>query len=404
MPHSPPSITALPDELLLTIGAHLVNPNQNSDLVSLSLVSRRWRPIAQEWLLRVPRFNLTHIHTYMWELSNHSHIIPLIHSLDIYSSSENRVRHARNGLSIKEYTAIRCPAALAQRSMFIGLCMQNVYFYAGGAREKLYWGMALNEDVVAALFGVLLCVLPGLQELRLGGGWLMDFPFFSTVLASEFQDHRFEPEAWQEHSFLAGALAVVRPRLRVLHVPAEMTAMRRCAHVRTFLDFRAFDHLSEVGVTMMALRDGLLQLLDPRLVFPPSLEILRISEAMFDTTNFLHALFSAKKTSHLPLLRRVEVYYLYPVDTVQRAALRRPCLSPIEDAQRECKDAGVELRVYFPGFQLQTWLIGGSPWSLRDQGLDVLKAAERKAHNLPMADVCFPVLECEWDAQGNVVW
>jgi hypothetical protein len=66
------TINDLPDELLLNIGAHFTNLNRNRDLRNLALTSKKWKPIAQEWLLIEPRFNLTFIDGYMWEMGHRS--------------------------------------------------------------------------------------------------------------------------------------------------------------------------------------------------------------------------------------------------------------------------------------------------------------------------------------------
>ena len=120
----PPSIYDLPDELLLNIGAQFTHLDRNSDLTNLALVSHRWRPIAQEWLLKYPRFNLTYIDQYMWELGHRPHLLAQVRSLEIWSTSAGRVRRDERGMSIKEYTPVKAPFALLRR-YYKPLCPQE---------------------------------------------------------------------------------------------------------------------------------------------------------------------------------------------------------------------------------------------------------------------------------------
>lgn len=396
-----PTLTSLPDELLLLIGSHIVHSTRNTTLCNLSLVSRRFRPIAQEWLLRRPRFNLTYIDAYMWSIAHRPHLLPQIRSLEVWSTSAGRIERFASGFPVRRYAPVRCPAWLGQRRGFLEKCREIVWYYARGAEERMYWAMAMEVDVVAGLFGVLLCVLPGLRELKLGGGWLMDFPVLSNMLAEgPARLHVHLPGEWKKR-FLAAALEEVRSRLQVLELPADMSALWFGAQVDGVFDFRGFGALKEIGLTMRALGDRGFRFFNPSAVFPPSLEILRISEATYDTTSFLETLCLAKRASCFPNLCRIEVYYMNKLELVQRKALAHRCLSPIQDAGIVCLSAKLSLRVYFPGHELQTWVVGGTPWSLREEGLARLREAERKALKLPIADVWFPVLELEWNEQGH---
>ena len=82
-------------------------------------------------------------------------------------------------------------------------------------------------------------------------------------------------------------------------------------------------------------------------IFPPSLEVLRISEATHDTANILNSVCAGKIAGHLPLVRRVELYYIDAHHIVEALAARYHCLDPIKDGQRVCRDAEIELRLYF---------------------------------------------------------
>jgi hypothetical protein len=92
----------LPKELLLNIAAQFTHWSRNSDLANLALVSRRWRPIAQEWLAKVPCFQLTHIDKYLWEIGHNDYLFPQIRTLEIHSRSERRTQEETNGMPKRE--------------------------------------------------------------------------------------------------------------------------------------------------------------------------------------------------------------------------------------------------------------------------------------------------------------
>lgn len=408
MSKPPPPSTSLhdlPDELLFHIGAHFTNRTRNTDLSALALVSRKWRTIAQEWLLKAPRFNLTYIDVYLWELGHHSHLIPQIRALEIWSTSVSRVSRDEAGLSVKKYTPIPAPPLLLQRQALFEKCAEIIEHYGDTGRHKHEWRDALQDDVVPALFGVLLCILPNLASLKLGNAWLMDFPIFRQILSADVRAEYYSPPGWR-HGYMAGAIAAVADKLEILDIPADMTAMYFCARAATVFDYRRFTNLKELGVSMKAL-GGYTPLPwpspKPKEILPKGLEVLRISEATQYTTTIINQLCHSKNSGHFDSLKRVEIYHQLQHDLTDKLATVLMCLSPVEDVHRVCAHAGVALYIYFPGYCMHTWELGDTPWSLREEGKGVLRNAERGIHKLPMADVAFPALELEWDGDGDAV-
>jgi hypothetical protein len=76
------ALESLPNELLLHIAAQFTNLTRNEDLANLSLVSHRFQVIAQEVLVRKPKFNLIHIEKFMWELGRRPHLRLQVRSLE----------------------------------------------------------------------------------------------------------------------------------------------------------------------------------------------------------------------------------------------------------------------------------------------------------------------------------
>ncbi|CAO2654019.1 Nn.00g107520.m01.CDS01 [Neocucurbitaria sp. VM-36] len=410
----PRSVSDLPDELLLHIGAQFTHLDRNADLTNLALVSRRWRPIAQEWLLKCPRFNLTYIDQYMWEIGHRPRLLAQVRSLEIWSTSEARVRRDERGMSVKEYKPVKAPFGLLMRREMMEKCAVIITHFAHKKKEKDEWLDALRNDVVPALFGVLLCILPNLKDLKLGNAWLMDFPFFSTMLASYPGMQFMMPAAW-EHSFLAGALTPLLSRLDCLEVPADMVSMYVHSRTTRIFDFRRFVRLKELGVTMRVLSGfgmGRYTPPNPSSIFPASLEVLRISEASELTAGFLDNVCRAKKAGNFLGLRRIEVYHAEGIEWTKTSAELNMTPDPVEDVRVMFKDAGLELYLYFPSWRLRTWKVGGTPWRLNmERGR--LRCAEmvrcRESMIFGAVDAFFStvgleqVFEAEWDRDGDAV-
>ncbi|KAH7091612.1 hypothetical protein FB567DRAFT_519048 [Paraphoma chrysanthemicola] len=406
--HRQTTLHDLPDELLLNIGAQITHRRRNIDLASLSLVSSIWRPIAQEWLLKKPRFNLTYIDKYLWEVGHHAHLLPQIQSLEIWSKSELRVHYSpTTGAPYREYDAI---TALDWYPSFVAKCDELIEDYALDKQHARKWRDALHDDCVPALLGLLICTLPNLQTLHLGDAWLMDIPLMSVMISPEAKQHTMLPLEWL-HSFLAGAANTLYSSLQVLDIPADMSSIWFLSRMPTIFDFRPFENLREIGITMKALwwcpRRTQIGPPDPRELLPVSLEVLRISEASIKTPTYLANLCAARKGGHFPQLRRVEVYYMnhydVMIDTAQQ--FREP--HPLWDLQKAFSGTEMELYVYFPAHELKTWEIGGAPWRLKQETTvwrEKLESAFRKRMGpFGVRERIWPVVEMEWDVDGDAV-
>jgi hypothetical protein len=246
----------------------------------------------------------------MWQLGHRPSLLAQIESLEVWSMSEGRVLRG-GGPRQNKYKPIPAPALLLQDTEFMEQSRTIIQHFAGTKHHEKQWLTALTEDVVPALFGMLICVLPKLKELRLGDAWMLDFPLFANMLCTTAKAFPMAPSEWRHH-FLAGALNSILTRLKVLEVPTDMTAMYFPLRTTTIFDFRRFENLTEVSLTMRAVqglntRNGPS---DPVEIFPKMLEVLRISEATYYTVNFLNQLCLAKKRGYFPSLRRVEIYHL----------------------------------------------------------------------------------------------
>ncbi|KAG9190430.1 hypothetical protein G6011_08518 [Alternaria panax] len=414
------TINDLPGELLLNIGAQFTNLNRNRDLANLALASKRWRPIAQEWLLIEPRFNLTFIDGYMWEMGHRSHLLSRVKRLEIWSRSEGRTTKtmyvSRTGVNVYltdvAYTPTATPDRTRQEAEFMEICETQIQHYATNKRHAEDWIRALETDIVPALFGVLLCVLPNLRELKVGDAWLMDFPFFANMRSPSAIANPPHPWSWK-HNFLSGALTAILPHLTVLEVPSDMTTLM-CDHsMATLFDFRRFETLREVTLTMKAIEGhSILRIgtppADPREIFTKTLETLRINEATHITANFLNELCLAKKTFFFPSLKRVEAYHIEHLEDTRARADIAQCLDPIDDVRAMFRDAEVAVYLYFPPWTMTTWdSEGGTPWRMKTEP-DELHRGECTCYQKAMGPFGVPQepmdrFEVEWDAEGDAV-
>lgn len=224
------TLTSLPPEVLLEIAACLTHLTRNTDLANLSLVSQRLRPIAQEWLLKAPRFSLKYIDRYMYELAQQPKLWAQVYKLEIWSKNEGRVKYDERGLSIKEYISTKAATGIPSGSLET-VCKVVMERYVCSEAMEAEWRAALQDDVVPALFTVLLCMLSKLKELTLGNAWSMDFPIFAHLLSPNTRALPYIPTAWSS-SYSAPAVITRIWQLKVLELPADMTAMYFCLAYR----------------------------------------------------------------------------------------------------------------------------------------------------------------------------
>jgi hypothetical protein len=408
------SLLDLPNELLSEIADGLQGKYRNDHLRSLSLVCSRFRDIAQEKLLCEPKFKLGHIHGYLWGLGRHPTLQHKVRRLEIFSSGEGRVvdpfTEYRNSFLIGTgaYNSVKCPPELSQDKFFLRKCSEVINYVYGTkqpssqphlAKHVEAWNYALHSDVVAALLGILLAILPNLKELYLGATWLMDFPIFRGILHSEAPS--YHPRNWK-HSWLNNVFDQLKPRLEILEFPTDFGSFTFGRLTRTPFDFRSFPSLKSLSVPMCSLHwceSFHTPPADPKYIFPPTLELLRISECDEDTTNFMNEVCLAKKKGHLPNLTSVELYFICDLDDIKIGCQNSRCPDPVHEVPKMFRDANMGLYLWFPGIFWYTPEVGGTPWSWAEEGQ--LNETEVKRYGEPDWTWIGP-MEWRWDAQGDV--
>jgi hypothetical protein len=296
-------------------------------------------------------------------------------------------------------------------------CKNVIRYWARNRNYCVSWFTALHQDCVPALFCVLICLLPNLEELKLGNAWLRDFPIFGNMLSPNVNATRTLGASYG-FKYMSYALDLLLQRLVVLEVPADMSTVRVSMHATTLFNFHKFNTLKEVGITMHALwlkssaRRNTPP--DPREIFPSSLEVLKISEATWATLAFLQNLCLAKIGGHYAALRRVEVYYSDPLDQVEirYAAFVPQGRNLVVRTHKMCSDADVALYMYFPANRLLIWEIDGTPWRLREERDEFNLALERGRRkyieSMKEDGAIFFIpdwskaYEAEWDKDGDV--
>jgi hypothetical protein len=396
----PTTINTLPDEMLLDISKKIIGKHRNTYLANLSLVSRRFAPIAQEALICAPRFCITQIHKYLWALGNHSTWIPKIRSLEMHSkSNEHRFIYSTvNRNFAVGIEGVRAPAEFWSRNAeFKNACLKMIRFYTDDQAHDVRWRLALETDMPSALLGILLVSLPNLKELKIAASWLVDFPLFVTLVTDNV---RRTPSNWRP-VYLSSVLRGLQGKLEVLELPTDLSHTMD----RVVYDFRDFQNLTQLSLPMGLLDFTRAQ--PPQItLLPRTLQILRITEATHTTANVVNTLCLAFKKSRFPSLSRIEVYFTHNWPTVQEQAERHRSLDPYWDMRRICADAGLALFLYFSGTQMQTRDVGRSLWASREDGeIDFAEAVhhERRRGCFGLFEPrCLAFVE-EIDAQGDVV-
>ncbi|KAF2714504.1 hypothetical protein K504DRAFT_496432 [Pleomassaria siparia CBS 279.74] len=422
-----PQLSDLPTEILLEIAAYLDDSTRNRCLRALALTASVFRPIAQEMLLCAPSFHITYIHDYMWQLGHYPGFERKIKKLEILSSSEGRGVKDSRGIPAFAYPATQCgdfmhgvffcclvlsyaPADTSSppvvfengRRKFKQKCQEVARYFAGNQLDMLRWWGALDDDIVAALVGVLLVSLPSLEELYLGASWLMDFPFFSGTL-NPMITYRWMPWGWRHNWLTAALLPNLCPRLKVLEFPSDLDnfCFYRLQRVRAIFDFRSFVCLTRLTVSMKALHwDNLRPApADPTTVLPSTIKLLRISECSELTANFTNQLCLSKKKGQFPQLELVELFYTHSLEKVKYRALDGGHPDPVKDVKKMFMDAELQLYLYFPVSRLRvTTPDTRTPWNARDEG----RLGQLDAIVSPRAAHLFRPFEMDLDRDGDV--
>lgn len=172
MNSAPTTIYDLHDEIWLQISAHFTDLDRNRDLSNLSLLSKKWQAVAQEWMLKVPRFRLTNIDKYLWEIAHYEELHAQIRTLEIYSYSEGRELRGTNNRPSYKYTPTT--KLTSWEFKILSKCCEVIKIHSSDNKHTLEWLTDLYDDCVPALLGILICTVPNLRELKLGNTWLMD--------------------------------------------------------------------------------------------------------------------------------------------------------------------------------------------------------------------------------------
>ncbi|KAF9701331.1 hypothetical protein EKO04_000994 [Ascochyta lentis] len=400
---APTHIHELPTEILHLIASHITSLSRAKDLANLSLVSQRWRSIAQEALLTTPVFDILLIHQYTLQLLYHPEARLRVRTLEIRSKSRRQIVHLQGGRTMDQYAPITASDTVLQREHFTPYYLKIIELFTESERDRKNWAVALTRDGLPALLGILICILPNLKEFKCGNGWLMDFALLTMSMHNEQQIWPTRPSV----DFLSKPLEILKTQIEVLEMPANMSGMIYRPRDSAIFDFRGFTRLRDLGLSFSVLCGFPVvhqTLPSPKFIFPPTLEILRISEGLYNVTDFLSLLFLDKKRGFFPELYRIEVFFEDDIEYIVSEARVNRVLDPILHLPRMAADAEVELYMYFPHYSLHTWKIGGTPWRLKQEGLEVLQIAEDQAYFYTLGYTPFGfATDMEWEHDGDVV-
>ncbi|OAL51567.1 hypothetical protein IQ07DRAFT_506101 [Pyrenochaeta sp. DS3sAY3a] len=295
----------LPDELVHLVARHLRSSKRNDALLCFALVNRRTSIFAKEVLLKEPRFNICYLGSYLHELFRAPQIRRQVVELEMYDTRAygELLKYSSHDLYPRHRWGD--PGTLNNNPKFAAFVREVVDKFALTEGHKAEWLHALDNDVLPACLGVLVCVLPKLKVLDLLETYLVTQPMFSNILATDVVRAGYSPEAWRQ-PYLAGAMKVLQQRLQVLLMPSEMVSVDWDAmfHHSAF-DYQGFQRLTELSIPMESLENCT----DGSDYLPKSLEVLRVVEANHDIICYIVDVWASKTNGTLPNLRRLELYF-----------------------------------------------------------------------------------------------
>lgn len=336
------SFNDMPDELLHLVARHLRSSKTNDALLCYALVNRNTAPFATEVLLKEPRFNICNLGVYLHKMFQHPHLRRQVRELEMYDyrNTDELLKYCNNDIYPRHCWSD--PGTLNHDPKFANFVEDVVDEFALTAEDKTEWLDALDNDVLPACLGVLICVLPKLEVFDLYETWLVTQPMFSTILATDVVQAGYSPGAWDQ-SYLAGVMQVFQQRLQVLYMPAEMTSVDWDAkfHHSAF-DYRGFQCLTELCIPMQSLENCT----DGTEYLPKSLEVLRVVEADQEIKYYIFDIWISKDNGTVPNLRRLELYFQESEsEEIQEQMFEEPSEArEISEMSRSC---GIEAHLAF---------------------------------------------------------
>ncbi|KAF2184165.1 hypothetical protein K469DRAFT_751193 [Zopfia rhizophila CBS 207.26] len=149
-------------------------------------------------------------HELLLEIGSH------IQEVEIMRSSAFHSRVANSGVLLGSIFPARLPST----------CTTYTFLFTLG-----------HHDVIQAVLGILLVILPNLKELYLAENWLMYFPIFEDALSEDI--YYMSPSRW-DHPFLVDILHRLYPKLEVLEFPTDLAGLRFPYRRSVLITFQPF--------------------------------------------------------------------------------------------------------------------------------------------------------------------
>ncbi|KAF2715494.1 hypothetical protein K504DRAFT_497368 [Pleomassaria siparia CBS 279.74] len=366
-----PQLMDLPNETLLDICQNTVgNPgeNMNKDLHSLALTNRIFTNIVREVLLQGPLLHFTQrkADSLIATLFKYPKQAEKITSLEITT----RIKYT-DSIRGRPITPRRSPKLIRYDSNFAQQCKDSVEKVKTSRKNKAAWVTALMQDDAAAFLGLLITMLPNLNELLLGGGDLRYLPLLRDV---KYKASNSQALTNSKYAYLKDVLKLLHKNLTSLEMPfdrwfgAETYGQNR---IPISPDFSPFTNVRTLIANEPILN---LQFLTTT-ILPLRVERVIIVDASFEAENFIMDLLQERQergiTSLYPNLRHVALYYEEPkscgkysfIHTLKRLGIRTGVKVDGHSSKR---------------FHIAAAFSDGQPWKLSDVKLKELEVKIKK--------------------------
>ncbi|KAF2631476.1 hypothetical protein BU25DRAFT_418270 [Macroventuria anomochaeta] len=339
-------LLGLPAELQMQITAHLVGDAKNVHhvprLLNLALTCRHLARVAHEALCLAPVLQSSKVHLLLRYLFKYPELAKKIKNLTI------ETKETRKDKAYPVHIAHLEPDML-------GHCKRHV--------RTLPVQKYIQDNMIASLkserfedhgilLGLLLTMLPQLEQLYLGSSILLNFPLFRNMIPNETDTDWTKPD-WADGPDLTWVMSLIGPKLTSLELPIDL---RRTPEANIWmplsisqlpkyfpnLRWLSIPHMAATEITKTSCSD----------IIPPHLETLVLTDARCNCfKSFSEGLVDhGDQIALFPRLSKIALYHRYPVTPTDEAATKA------------LADVGIKVFEYIPDCCLRSGDEFYHPW------------------------------------------
>ncbi|KAF2797180.1 hypothetical protein K505DRAFT_322742 [Melanomma pulvis-pyrius CBS 109.77] len=312
-----PLILTVPDEILLAILFRIqgLPRDKTKDLISLSIVCKRFRQVALDQLLLNPSVQLWNVPGLVRMYFKHPRLAAKVRALEI----KTPIEALRLGQPIEAEDLAEAGYFFAAPKLDAGLirsCNLFIERFDITTENKHQWVEHLQKDrdYVYAFQALLVVMLPNLKNVFLGFNALSNYPILGSVSfgpngpsCSEHPQHLLRWKPWT-YNYLKDISSIIMAKLCWLELPYASSSCAGHQTTEPDFDFTRHTSLTQLSICASLLSDLNGAVKPPTRMLPTTLEVLTITSSPVDQlATFLELLVSTPKNL-FPALGRVELY------------------------------------------------------------------------------------------------